>query len=136
MIKTPIQVRFADCDIAGHIHNAAYLHYFETGRMNFFVSELGPTWDWKKYGIILKKNIVEYHVPGRLEDQMNVNVSCSRIGTSSFSLTYQVINHKDILIASGESVLVCFDYTIEKVSQIPEIILKVLKKHLSETNQA
>lgn len=129
MISTPLQVRFADCDIAGHIHNAVYLHYFESGRMNFFVTELGATWDWKKHGIILKKNIVEYHEPGRLEEQLRVEVTCNKIGSSSFTLHYQILNAKNVLKCEGESVIVCFDYTIEKVSHIPDFMLVVLKKH-------
>ena len=41
MIAAEIQIRFGDCDIAGHVHNAAYLHYFESARIQFFVTELG-----------------------------------------------------------------------------------------------
>ena len=55
MLSTKIQIRFADCDLAGHVHNAAYLHYFEQARMHFFVAQLGDGWDWKKTGFILKK---------------------------------------------------------------------------------
>jgi acyl-CoA thioester hydrolase len=65
MISTAIQVRFADCDMAGHIHNAAYLHYFETGRIMFFVSDLGENWDWRKEGLILKR------IPYYIIDQVN-----------------------------------------------------------------
>ncbi len=136
MISTPLQVRFADCDIAGHIHNAVYLHYFESGRMNFFVTELGSDWDWKKHGIILKKNTVVYHIPGRLEDQLRVEVACNQIGRSSFTLCYSIFNQENVLKAEGESVIVCFDYTINEVSSIPDFMLDVLKKHLITVKQA
>jgi len=36
MIKTPIQIRFSDCDMLQHVNNAIYLQYFETARINFF----------------------------------------------------------------------------------------------------
>ena len=32
-LSVPLQVRFADVDMARHVHNAVYLHWFETGRM-------------------------------------------------------------------------------------------------------
>ena len=131
MIATPIQIRFSDCDIAGHIHNAVYLQYFESGRMNFFVSQLGNDWNWKKFGIILKKNEVIYHRPGQLEDQLRVEVSCKYIGDTSFTLSYEIKDAKDQLIAEGSSVLVCFDYVANKVVSVHKIFKPILQKHFS-----
>ena len=132
MISTDIQIRFADCDMASHVHNAAYLHYFEQARMNFFVSQLQNEWDWKKTGFILKKNVVEYHSPTRLEDQIHVETFCSHIGGKSFTLTYLVKDSNDNLKASGESIVVCFDYHSNTTIQIPETLVKILKAHLQE----
>lgn len=129
MIKVPVQVRFADCDIAGHIHNAVYLHYFETARMQFFVSQLGTDWDWKKNGVILKKNTVLYHSPGQLTDQISVEVICTHVGTSSFTLAYRVLNQDKVLRADGESIMVCFDYHKEQKEMIPEAFKQILLKH-------
>ncbi|MEX1002970.1 MAG: acyl-CoA thioesterase [Crocinitomicaceae bacterium] len=133
MIQIPLQIRFADCDIAGHIHNAVYLHYFETGRMHFFVSQLGKNWDWKKKGIILKKNSITYHQPSYLEDELTVILSCSHIGTKSFTLLYKIIDAGAELKAEGSSLLVCMDYTKNQSIEIPEKMRGILKKHLSES---
>ncbi|UKN02772.1 acyl-CoA thioesterase [Paracrocinitomix mangrovi] len=129
MIKVPIQVRFADCDIAGHIHNAVYLHYFESARMHFFVSQLGMEWDWRKNGIILKKNEVIYHSPGQLQDQLIAEVGCSHLGNSSFTLYYKIINQDGILRAEGSSVIVCMDYINGTTQAIPTEMLTALKAH-------
>ena len=32
-VRVPIQIRFADVDMARHVHNAVYLHWFEAARM-------------------------------------------------------------------------------------------------------
>ena len=129
MISTPIQIRFADCDMASHVHNATYLHYFEQARMNFFVSELKDEWDWKRTGFILKKNIVEYHSPTQLEDAIHVETYCSHIGNKSFTLSYSVRDSKGNLKASGESIVVCFDYLSNNTIEIPETLLGILQKH-------
>jgi acyl-CoA thioester hydrolase len=131
MISVPLQIRFADCDIAGHIHNAVYLHYFESGRMQFFVSELEDNWDWKTQGIIVKKNEIEYQTPGQLTDTLRVQVSCIDIGNRSFTLSYIIINEKDEIRAEGNSVLVCMDYTVKKTIHIPKALRDILKKHLN-----
>ena len=58
MISTPIQIRYSDFDMGGHVHNAVYLNYFETGRVAFFLAGFGQNCDWKKEGLIIKKNVV------------------------------------------------------------------------------
>ena len=130
MIATPIQIRFNDCDMGGHVHNAAYLHYFETARIGFFVSGFGRDWDWKKHGLILKKNTIEYHIPTFIEDEIRVEVSCNHIGSKSFTLTYSVLDAKNNLKAYGESVVVCFDYHKQSTTSIPLEMLNLLQEHL------
>lgn len=133
MIATPIQIRFSDCDMGGHVHNAAYLHYFESARIHFFVSTFGRSWDWKKEGLIIKKNTIEYHVPTFLEDQITVEVSCNHIGNKSFTLTYHVYNQDRILKAYGESVVVSFDYHQHKPVTVPERMKSHLENHFVTT---
>ncbi|MBN4071293.1 acyl-CoA thioesterase [Crocinitomix catalasitica] len=141
MISLKIQIRFGDCDLAGHVHNAAYLHYFESARINFFVSELGKDWDWKRNGLILKKNIIDYNIPTQLADKIEVEVRTTQIGTKSFTLSYTVRiqnesrylsgeNKEGLEKAYGESVIVCFDYEKGETIPIPEKLKEVLQNHL------
>ncbi len=130
MISLKIQIRFGDCDLAGHVHNAAYLHYFESARINFFVSELGEEWDWKRNGLILKKNSVDYKIPTQLSDKIEVEVRTTQIGIKSFTFSYSVLDENNREKAYGESVIVCFDYEKEESIPIPEKLRTALKKHL------
>jgi acyl-CoA thioester hydrolase len=132
MIKTPIQIRFSDCDMLQHVNNAVYLQYFETARINFFKSEI-PSWDWKKKGIILLKNVVEYKSPLLLTDQCEVEVNCIHIGSKSFTLSYKLMVG-DILKSYGESILVCFDFYENKTIELPTDLKAVLNNHFVENN--
>ncbi len=130
MISTRIQLRFSDFDMGGHVHNAAYLRYFESARIGFFLSEFGKDWDWKKDGLIIKKNTIEYHIPTFIEDEIRVDVSCNHIGSKSFTLTYSVLDGNNNLKAYGESVVVCFDYKTQQTITIPERMKTILTQHL------
>jgi acyl-CoA thioester hydrolase len=130
MIKTKIQIRFSDCDMLQHVNNAVYLQYFETSRIKFFKTEI-PDWDWKKQGIILLKNTVEYKIPLLLTDDCEVLVDCIHIGTKSFTLSYKVMVG-DVLKCYGESVLVCFDFYENKTIELPSDLKTVLAKHYIE----
>ena len=132
MINCPVEIRFADIDMAGHVHNAAYLHYFEAARIQFFLSTLSQDWDWKKNGFILKKNTIEYVQPVYLTDKISIDVNAIHIGTKSFTLSYRVLNSKKIIKTYGESVIVCFDFTSNQTVDIPSAIKELLAKHLDK----
>ncbi|NOQ75656.1 MAG: hypothetical protein GQ574_26855 [Crocinitomix sp.] len=130
MITTKIQLRFSDFDMGGHVHNAAYLNYFESARIGFFMTGFGQNWDWKKDGLILKKNTIEYHIPTFIENEIRVEVSCNHIGSKSFTLTYSVLDAENKLKAYGESVVVSFDYNQQKTVNITDKMRKLLSEHL------
>ena len=132
MIKTPIQIRFSDCDMLQHVNNAIYLQYFETSRINFFKTEL-PNWDWKEKGIIMLKNEVEYKIPLFLTDDCFVEISCLHIGTKSFTFFYEVkVNSpKGIITKSiGKSVMVCFNFNTNQTINLPHNLKLSLQKYL------
>lgn len=126
-----IQVRFSDIDLMGHVNNAVYLNYFESARMHYLVRLFGMEWDWKKNGIILKQNQVEYHHPVFLGDEPIISVFLIHLGTKSFTLGYE-LKVKDTICTTGESVLVSFDFDCNQTTEISEIgrkKLQLLKKN-------
>ncbi|MEC8603122.1 MAG: acyl-CoA thioesterase [Bacteroidota bacterium] len=113
--RTKIEIRFSDIDMAGHVHNGKYLCFFEQGRMDFLSKLTGQNWNWRKKGLILGRNEVDYLVPIYLKDEVYVNTTCDHVGNKSFTLSYQVvkiIDNKEIICTKGRSILICMDYEI------------------------
>ena len=113
--RTKIEIRFSDIDMAGHVHNGKYLCFFEQGRMDFLSKLTGQNWNWRKKGLILGRNEVDYLVPIYLTDEVYVNTTCDHVGNKSFTLSYQVvkiIDNKEIICTKGRSILICMDYEI------------------------
>ncbi|MFP5471696.1 MAG: acyl-CoA thioesterase [Bacteroidia bacterium] len=109
--QTKLQIRFNDIDLAGHVHNGVYLSYFEQGRLDFFKHLATRGWDWRKYGLILARNEVDYLTPIKLHDNIVVHVSSEEVGTKSFTLSYQIKSEDgNVIYTKGKSVMVCFDY--------------------------
>lgn len=109
-----IQVRFSDCDMMGHVNNAVYLSYFEMARIYYFGMLLGENRDWKREGVLLRKNEVEYLKPVLLHDCPEISLFLDYIGNKSFSLNYELKVNGE-LRTIGKSVLVCYN-SIEKKS--------------------
>lgn len=122
-----IQIRFSDIDLMGHVNNAIYLNYFESARMHYIVQLLGTTWDWKKNGIILKTNEIEYIFPVFLEDKAEVRVHVAHLGIKSFTLTYELLVD-GILKTKGKSVLVSFNFEKNQTQAIHPDFRTALEK--------
>jgi acyl-CoA thioester hydrolase len=108
-----IPVRYVDIDAMGHVNNAVYLNYFEQARMDFFENSIGENWDWKKDGIVLARNEVDYVSPIFLCKSVFIETELERIGTKSITLCYEVRKTAEAgsqVYARGKSVIVCFDY--------------------------
>lgn len=118
--RTPLEIRFRDTDRLGHVNNAVYLTYFEQGRVHFFDELLGLEVKWNEQGLILANAQVNFLRPVHLEDNIAVDIDVKRLGTKSFELGYRIIRLTDSAeMATGSTVLVCFDYLENSSIAIP-----------------
>lgn len=118
----PVQIRFADVDMARHVHNAVYLQWFELARMALLRTFIPPEHDWRAHGLILARNEVDYRKPVHLQDSIEVEAWCSALGNKSFDLSYAVRRtggERPGLCAEGRSVLVSYDYIQEHSIPLP-----------------
>lgn len=120
--KTPIQVRFKDIDALGHVNNANHLSYFELARVHYFDDVLGGDIDWNNCGLILARATVDYKMPVLLKDNVFIYTACSNVGNKSFELVYRMVkeeNGTETELATGTSVIVCFNYADRKSVPVP-----------------
>jgi acyl-CoA thioester hydrolase len=123
--KTPIQIRFKDIDKLGHVNNANHITYFELARVDYFDALAGDNIkiDWVNEGVILAKVEMEYKMPILLEDKISVYTWVSKMGTKSFDMSCSIVkseNGKEIELAKGVAVIVCFNYSTNQTILIPE----------------
>lgn len=123
-VRTPLPLRFNDLDMAGHVHNSEYLNYFEIGRIDFFNKIIDSTWDWKKKGILVARNEVDYVLPIYFQDQLIIETFYEETGKKSITLGYRIIREREgvhELCSKGRSILVCFDFQLNtSVEVFPE----------------
>ena len=120
---TPMTIRFSDLDAMGHVNNAAYLTFMETGRIQYY-RDLGM---WQPIprliGPIMAKASVDYKLPLNLEDdQVVVYSRCGRIGGKSYDMEHQIVRYKADhaeVAAYGLIVMVAFDYQAGQSIRVP-----------------
>jgi acyl-CoA thioester hydrolase len=119
--KTAVHTRFGDFDMMGHVNNAIYFSYMESGRIKYWKQAI--QWDWKKTGVVIGEASIKYILPIFLEDTVQMYVRTSRIGNSSFDLQYLIVklkNGEEVLCSTGMTTCIAFDYAAKRATPIPE----------------
>jgi acyl-CoA thioester hydrolase len=113
------QVRFGDLDALGHVNNAVYATYLESARIAYYQELTGQPLE--QLDIILAELTISYKAPALYGDHLAVGARVASFGTKSFVMEYAVVREGDAaLLATGRSVLVCYDYREGRSVPVPE----------------
>ena len=110
--------RFGDLDPQGHVNQAIFLTYFESGRVAMFrnkdlgIGVPGATFVLVRMEVNYMK---ELHWPGTIE----IGTGVAEFGRSSFKVA-QAIFRDGACAATGLATLVCIDLATRKSRPVPE----------------
>ena len=118
----PIEVRYGDLDPQGHLNNAKYLTYFETGRINYF-THLGifrPGQSFLDVNVIMAEARVTFLAAVQYGIPVKVGVRTSKLGNKSMTVDQNIVHAETgKVLASGQVILVAYDYHANKSIPIP-----------------
>ena len=111
-------IRFGDLDPQGHVNQAVFLTYFETGRVAMFRNEdLSIGVPGLTY--VMVRVEVDYIRELRWPGGVNIGTGVSEFGRSSFKVS-QAIFRDGVCAALGKATLVCMDVKTRKATPLPE----------------
>jgi acyl-CoA thioester hydrolase len=106
----PIEVRFGDLDVMGHVNNAVVVTYMEQARYQWWRSFLGGR-RFQEEGFLIARVEVDYRTPILLGDDVRVELHCAKVGNSSFELGYRLTKGLEgEVFAEGRTVQVMLDF--------------------------
>jgi acyl-CoA thioester hydrolase len=122
----PKRVRFAEVDAQAVVFNPRYLEYFDIGLVEYFRAagiyqgnglEGGPE-------MHVAKALVEFKAPILLDEVVAICVRCSRIGTTSMTLQFELHGGEaEDLRATGEEVHVHVAEVRGRPAPIPDAVI-------------
>ena len=126
-------VRWSDVDFAGIIFYGAYVRFFEIAETEMF-RHCGLAYKdvFDRYGIFLPRKAIhnEFFHPARLDDRLRVAAYVGKVGRTSMTLNFDVLNDaRPGLAAAGWMVLVCVDREKLKPRALPPALLQALAPH-------
>ena len=126
-----LRVRWAEVDLQKIVFNAHYLMYFDTAITDYW-RVLGLPYHEALAGLggdlYVVKATVEFHASAQVDDQIEVAMRCSRIGTSSLTFTCAIFRGDQHLI-SGEMVYVFADPATQTSRPVPQALRDVIEAY-------
>jgi len=126
-----LRVRWAEVDMQKIVFNAHYLMYFDTAITDYWRAVALPYEEaMQQLGgdLYVVKATVEFHASARMDDQIDVAMKCSRIGSSSMTFTGAIFRGDEHLI-SGEIVYVFADPATQTSRPVPQALRDILLGH-------
>jgi acyl-CoA thioester hydrolase len=119
-------IRFGDLDPQGHVNQAMFLTYFESGRVAMFrTPDLGIGVPGLTFVLVRMEvdYMKELHWPGSID----IGTGVAEFGRSSFKVV-QAIFRDGAVAAMGKATLVCMDKTTRKSAPLPQVSIDSLSK--------
>lgn len=127
---TTLTPRFNDTDALGHINNATFATWLETGRRPIF-KIFNPSLNMEEWNLIVAKVDIDFLKQTNYQDDVTVETTFSKLGNSSMTLKQKVLQNGEVM-AEGKVVMIHFDYKSEKSVRIPDSIRSELEKYLEK----
>jgi acyl-CoA thioester hydrolase len=126
----PIRVYYEDTDAGGIVFYANYLKYFERARTEWLracgvdQSRLAGN---DGVVFVVKRTVLDYHAPARLDDVVTVASRIERLGRASVEFVQEAWRD-DVLLATGEIRVGCVDRSALRPAPIPAPVLAALRR--------
>jgi acyl-CoA thioester hydrolase len=124
--RTTDNIRFGDHDGQGHVNNAVFATYFETGRVVLLRDRDNPINVPGTTSVVARLDITflkELHWPGTVE----IGTGTAEIGRSSYVFA-QALFHAGICVATARATLVMIDAQTRRARPLPEEVVARLEK--------
>ena len=125
MFSARITVRFGDADPAGLVYYPVIFHYFHAAMEEFFAARCGISYARlmaeERLGFPTVRVEAEFFAPLFYGDEVDVEVSVSRVGTSSVTFEYAARRAADgMLCARSRQVQAAMHLDTRRAVPVPE----------------
>jgi acyl-CoA thioesterase FadM len=116
----PIQVRFSDVDIMGHVSNTVYQNYFDSGKVNYF-DEVLPDMDFNTIGVVGASVKIDYLKPIFMKTPILVKTRVAVLGHKSLTMEHLLVHEQTgEVLSTCVAVLVCYAIKEQLSLPVPE----------------
>ena len=121
-----IKVRYGETDQMRFVHHSNYLNYFELARLEW-LSEMGISYSAMELEGILMPVVsanINFKIPLFFGDIFKVVVSSNKKPKATLEFDYKIVNLKDEIICTGNTVLAFLSSKNNRPIRCPKFLLE------------
>ena len=88
----PVQMRFNDVDMFGHVNNTVYLEFFDLAKLEYFRAVMGAEFDAHSIALVVVNINCNFFSPTFIEQRLEVLPTTVRVGEKSVVLDQRIVN--------------------------------------------
>lgn len=116
----PVQLRFNDIDILGHLNNTVYLSLYDLGKARWMEAVNEGRVNWQRVESVIANIDCAYIKQIRFGDRISVYTRCLHVGDKSFTLQQALADDKGEIRSLCNTVMVCFDPDTHRAATVKE----------------
>jgi thioesterase len=91
----PVQIRFNDIDMLGHLNNSIYLQFMDLAKAAYFAQFMeGGRFDWGEVTLVIANINCDFYNPTYISEDLEVLTAIESMSHSSLRLEQRVVNVK------------------------------------------
>ncbi len=123
----PIQIRFNDVDILGHINNSVYFSYYDLGKTAYFRTVRKDLSNWNKIDVVIANVNCNFYAPIFFGEPISVITCVESIKEKSFKMSQRLVNLVTKEVKSEcTTTMVGFDPVSQTAARLSEKWVKAL----------
>lgn len=128
--SVPVQMRFNDVDVLGHVNNSVYFSFYDLGKSAYFTTVRHGAVDWDKIDVVVANVNCNFYSPIYYGEPVSVVTRVESIREKSFKMHQRIVNTVTNEIKSEcATVMVSFDPVGKHSAKLSEKWVKAIKEY-------
>lgn len=107
--RIPLQIRFNDIDLFGHLNNSVYVQFLDMGKLAYFKQFMDGGFEHEPTVPVVANLKVTFHAPTLIDDRLEVCTAIASISTSSMVLEQRIVDAGGTVKCTATTVMVNID---------------------------
>jgi acyl-CoA thioester hydrolase len=125
VLRVPVYRRFSDLDPLGHVNNVVFHDYLQEARVAL-IGDLSLVSGSGLAQVVASQDIKFIRPLMHGREPVVIETWVTRIGGSSYSIAYRIVDENDVVVAEASSVIACVDEATGRPTRIPSAVRAVI----------
>ncbi len=90
----PLQMRFNDIDMVGHLNNSVYITFFDLGKVEYFRSVFPEGVNWHHIPLVVVNINCNFYSPTYLDEPIEVTTAVTAMSERSLKMEQRIVNRE------------------------------------------